>query len=215
MLYWRTDVLDRPPRSLSELHAAASRARREGTTRYELVWPGARYEGLVTVFRMARLPSTASTPTSGRISIGGIDMTGVPPQARAELLRLHRRLAITAVYVTHDQEEAMTLGERVAVMRDGAIEQMAPPLELYLKPSNLFVARFIGAPPVNLVPAASAHVDAPPGALAGIRPQDVRIGSGGLHALVELVEPRGHHHWCTCDSRRRNRARRTTAPFPR
>ena len=74
-------------------------------------------------------------------------------QARAELRRLHRRLGVTVVYVTHDQEEAMTLGGRVAVMRDGAIEQVAPPLEVYARPVNTFVARFIGAPPMNLIPA--------------------------------------------------------------
>ena len=116
-------------------------------------------------------------------------------QARAELRRLHRALGATIVYVTHDQEEAMTLGGRVAVMRDGAIEQVAPPLEVYGKPANTFVARFIGAPAMNLMPASLAGVDAPPGALAGIRPQDVTLGvSGHLRAAVDLVEPRGHDH---------------------
>jgi ABC-type sugar transport system ATPase subunit len=116
-------------------------------------------------------------------------------QARAELRRLHRRLDVTVVYVTHDQEEAMTLGGRVAVMRDGAIEQVAPPLEVYAQPANTFIARFIGAPPMNVVPATAAGVDAPSGAVAGIRPQDIRLGADGpLHALVELVEPRGHDH---------------------
>jgi ABC-type sugar transport system ATPase subunit len=116
-------------------------------------------------------------------------------QARAELRRLHGRLAATIVYVTHDQEEAMTLGGRVAVMRDGAIEQVAPPLEVYARPANTFVARFIGAPSMNLLPATLAGVGAPPGAVAGIRPQDVTVGpAGGLHATVDLVEPRGHDH---------------------
>jgi ABC-type sugar transport system ATPase subunit len=95
--------------------------------------------------------------------------------------------------VTHDQEEAMTLGGRVAVMRSGAIEQAAPPMEVYARPANTFVARFIGAPPMNLVPAALVGVDAPAGAMAGIRPQDVRIAEdAALRAVVELVEPRGH-----------------------
>ena len=116
-------------------------------------------------------------------------------QARAELRRLHRSLGATIVYVTHDQEEAMTLGGRVAVMRDGAIEQVAPPLEVYGKPANTFVARFIGAPAMNLLPAALVGVDAPPGALVGIRPPDVTLGvSGHLHATVDFVEPRGHDH---------------------
>ena len=116
-------------------------------------------------------------------------------QARAELRRLHRSLGATIVYVTHDQEEAMTLGGRVAVMRDGAIEQVAPPLDVYGRPANTFVAGFIGAPAMNLMPATLAGVDAPPGALAGIRPQDVTLGvSGHLRATVDLVEPRGHDH---------------------
>jgi len=113
-------------------------------------------------------------------------------QARAELRRLHRQLGITVVYVTHDQEEAMTLSGRIAVMRDGAIEQVAPPLEVYARPANTFVAGFIGAPAMNLLPAAIAAVDAPAGAVAGIRPQDVQVGTeGGRRATVDLVEPRG------------------------
>lgn len=116
-------------------------------------------------------------------------------QARAELRRLHRSLGVTVVYVTHDQEEAMTLGGRVAVMHDGAIEQVAPPLDVYGRPVNTFVARFIGAPAMNLVPATLLGIDAPAGVLAGVRPQDVTVGtSGQLHAVVDLVEPRGHDH---------------------
>jgi ABC-type sugar transport system ATPase subunit len=114
-------------------------------------------------------------------------------QARAELLRLQRRLRTTAVYVTHDQEEAMTLGSRVAVMRDGRIEQVAPPLELYAAPVNTFVAQFIGQPPMNLLTAPIDGVDAPPGARVGIRPQDLVIDRDGpMRARVDVVEPRGH-----------------------
>ena len=113
-------------------------------------------------------------------------------QARATLRRLHQTLRMTTVYVTHDQEEAMTLGERIAVMRDGAIAQLAPPLDLYSHPANAFVARFIGAPAMNLLPAAPAGIEAPAGAVVGIRPQDVQIGpAGGIRATIELVEPRG------------------------
>ena len=113
-------------------------------------------------------------------------------QARAELRRLHRLLGTTVVYVTHDQEEAMTLSGRIAVMRDGALEQLAPPLEIYAAPANTFVARFIGAPAMNLLPATLAGIDAPAGAVAGIRPQDVRVGTEGVRrATVDLVEPRG------------------------
>ena len=116
-------------------------------------------------------------------------------QARSELRRLHRRLGVTVIYVTHDQEEAMTLGGRVAVMRDGVIEQAAPPMAVYATPANTFVARFIGAPPMNLVPAALLGVDVPAGAVAGIRPQDASLTEDGpLRAVVELVEPRGHDY---------------------
>jgi len=122
-------------------------------------------------------------------------------QARAEIARMHRTLATTVVYVTHDQEEAMTLGWRVAVMRQGALEQIAPPLDVYAQPANTFVARFIGAPPMNLVPAQILGIDAPDGTLAGVRPHDISLGTDGrptlsgsasVPAVVELVEPRGH-----------------------
>jgi multiple sugar transport system ATP-binding protein len=76
---------------------------------------------------------------------------------RAELARLHERLGITTVYVTHDQVEAMTLGQRVAVLRDGVLQQFGDPQELFHRPVNLFVAAFIGSPTMNLV---SAHCDA-------------------------------------------------------
>src|SRR5688572_4676742 len=70
---------------------------------------------------------------------------------RAELKRLHRQLATTTLYVTHDQEEAMTLGDRVVVMKDGLIQQCAPPLEVYESPVNRFVAGFVGTPPMNFL----------------------------------------------------------------
>jgi multiple sugar transport system ATP-binding protein len=73
-------------------------------------------------------------------------------QMRTEILRLQRRLGITTVYVTHDQTEAMTLGDRVAVLRKGVLQQVAGPRELYEQPVNLFVAGFIGSPPMNFVP---------------------------------------------------------------
>ena len=76
-------------------------------------------------------------------------------QMRTEILRMHRRMGTTTVYVTHDQTEAMTLGDRVAVMRKGLIQQVATPRELYERPVNMFVAGFIGSPPMNFVPARS------------------------------------------------------------
>jgi multiple sugar transport system ATP-binding protein len=75
---------------------------------------------------------------------------------RAELARLHERLGVTTIYVTHDQVEAMTLGQRVAVLRDGVIQQVDAPQALYLRPDNLFVAAFIGSPAMNLVEATLA-----------------------------------------------------------
>jgi multiple sugar transport system ATP-binding protein len=74
-------------------------------------------------------------------------------QMRAELARLHERLGTTTLYVTHDQIEAMTLGHRVAVLRDGTLQQIDTPQNLYSRPANLFVAAFIGSPPMNLVEA--------------------------------------------------------------
>ena len=118
-------------------------------------------------------------------------------ETRAELARLHRRLGATVVYVTHDQEEAMTLGTRVAVMRDGFLQQVAPPMELYRRPANRFVAGFIGSPGMNFLPGdiMAGRAAAPgPGLTLGIRPHDVTIvarGTGDLDAWVDVVEARG------------------------
>jgi len=76
---------------------------------------------------------------------------GLRVDMRAELARLHRQLRTTTIHVTHDQEEAMALGDRVAVVREGRLQQVAPPLEIYRSPVNRFVARFFGAPPMNLL----------------------------------------------------------------
>src|SRR5438034_7422948 len=72
-------------------------------------------------------------------------------QMRAELKRIHQRLGITTIYVTHDQVEAMTLGDRIVVMSNGRVQQIGPPQEVYSAPRNLFVAGFIGSPPMNLL----------------------------------------------------------------
>src|SRR5690242_6452496 len=74
-------------------------------------------------------------------------------QMRAEIAQLQRTLGTTTIYVTHDQTEAMTLGSRVAVIAGGVLQQIAPPQELYRQPANLFVASFIGSPPMNLIDA--------------------------------------------------------------
>ncbi len=89
-------------------------------------------------------------------------------QTRAELIKLHQRLGITTIYVTHDQVEAMTMGDRIAVMRHGLVQQCATPQELFDHPANRFVAGFIGSPPMNFIAATLAErddalwVDAPP-----------------------------------------------------
>src|SRR5471032_2815847 len=122
-------------------------------------------------------------------------------QTRVEIAKLHRELGATTIYVTHDQVEAMTLADQVVVLRDGAIEQVGSPLELYDKPANRFVAQFIGMPSMNIVPAstlpqlaalagAAAHADG----YVGIRPEHVHLaaaGEDGLTATVELVESLG------------------------
>jgi ABC-type sugar transport system ATPase subunit len=110
---------------------------------------------------------------------------------RAEILKLQRDLGTTTIYVTHDQVEAMTMGDRIAVMRDGLLQQVGTPEQLYTRPQNVFVAGFIGSPAMNLVP--SDAVDAGGGRIAGFRPEHVDVGRGRGDALsfpatVEVVE---------------------------
>jgi ABC-type sugar transport system ATPase subunit len=112
---------------------------------------------------------------------------------RAELALLHRRLGATMVYVTHDQEEAMTLGARIAVMRDSRLEQVAAPMDLYDRPANTFVASFIGSPAMNIWPAAMLRSDRDH-ALVGIRPHDIDLtpaDTGDATGRVEILEPLG------------------------
>jgi multiple sugar transport system ATP-binding protein len=117
-------------------------------------------------------------------------------ETRAELARLHRRLGATIVYVTHDQEEAMTLGSRVAVMRDGFLQQVAPPMELYRRPANRFVAGFVGSPAMNFLPEAQIKglTGSTQGRVLGVRPHEIALvaaGSGDMDAMTDVVEPRG------------------------
>jgi ABC-type sugar transport system ATPase subunit len=140
-------------------------------------------------------------------------------QARAELLALRERLRATMVYVTHDQEEAMTLGTHVAVMCDGRIVQMDRALTVYHQPVNTFVATFIGSPPMNLLPATALRIQAAPGTLVGIRPQDLIVGTDGLTAHVDVVETRGpdavvHLRLSEVDSPRLLAVVRGTPPSP-
>jgi multiple sugar transport system ATP-binding protein len=118
-------------------------------------------------------------------------------QMRAEIRALQRRLGVTTIYVTHDQIEAMTMGDRVAVMRAGELQQVATPQELYRKPANLFVAGFIGSPAMNLVEGSLQNgvVEIGHGAgrrvAVGIRPEHLRLDRDGLRASVTHVEDLG------------------------
>ncbi len=71
---------------------------------------------------------------------------------RSELKQIQRELNLTTIYVTHDQVEAMSLGDNIAVLKEGTVQQIAPPKEIYYNPVNLFVAKFIGSPPINIIP---------------------------------------------------------------
>ncbi|MBV8835906.1 MAG: TOBE domain-containing protein, partial [Alphaproteobacteria bacterium] len=141
-------------------------------------------------------------------------------QMRVELKKLHERLGTTAIYVTHDQVEAMTLGDRVVVMRDGVVQQVGEPLELYNTPANKFVAGFIGSPAMNFV---TVTIKGENGALVaenkglslrlpaetaqrlrghagrnvtlGIRPEDLTVATAAdelsFDAVIEVVEQLG------------------------
>jgi ABC-type sugar transport system ATPase subunit len=148
-------------------------------------------------------------------------------QTRAELIELHRRFAITVVYVTHDQVEAMTMGQRIAIMKEGVLQQLGPPQAVYERPASLFVAQFIGNPPMNTVtgrvvrPAngveglavaiPGGEIPLPP-ALAkavdraslddvviGVRPEHLTLGPDGPVGLtVSVVESLGHERHIVC-----------------
>jgi multiple sugar transport system ATP-binding protein len=126
-------------------------------------------------------------------------------QTRAELVELQRRLAVTTVYVTHDQVEAMTMGHRVAVLRDGELQQVDAPSKLYHEPANLFVAGFIGSPAMNMLPVSVDRSIKIAGAeirigaaltgeasTVGFRPETVLIGDEGpIPARIRVVEDLG------------------------
>ena len=113
-------------------------------------------------------------------------------QTRAEILRLQKRLGTTTIYVTHDQVEAMTMGDRIAVLSKGELQQLGTPEELYERPANTFVATFIGSPPMNVLPSSLLGVGGT-GQLAGFRPEHAELGNGRpgagtLQTSVEVVE---------------------------
>lgn len=134
---------------------------------------------------------------------------------RTELKHLQNELGVTTVYVTHDQIEAMTLAHRVAIMKDGELQQLAPPREIYNDPANLFVAGFIGSPPMNFIKghisAGAFHAKAAgltcPGfadhrdAVAGVRAEDLRIveaNAGELQGTTYAIELTGNETLVTC-----------------
>jgi ABC-type sugar transport system ATPase subunit len=141
---------------------------------------------------------------------------------RVELVEMHERLETTFIYVTHDQVEAMTMASRIAVMTDGRLQQVGPPQAVYDRPHNLFVARFIGSPPMNTVPATVEVVDGEGFAVldggriplarvggepmtsggsvvVGVRPEHLIVGTGQVQAKVRAVEWLGHERHLLCD----------------
>jgi multiple sugar transport system ATP-binding protein len=140
---------------------------------------------------------------------------------RSEIKELHQRLKTTSIYVTHDQIEAMTMGDKIVVMRDGRIEQTGSPLELYDNPANQFVAGFIGSPAMNFLPGTlrragaatqvelsdGTRLDAPPRAsgadgqpvVFGTRPEHLTlVDAGGISAEVVVMEPTGMDTFIAC-----------------
>ena len=119
-------------------------------------------------------------------------------QTRGELVELQRRLEATVIYVTHDQVEAMTMGDRIAIMDHGVLQQVGPPQEVYARPANLFVARFIGTPPMNTIP--GELVGASASVVMGVRPEHLHLdGDGdGLPATVAVIESLGHERHVIC-----------------
>jgi multiple sugar transport system ATP-binding protein len=131
---------------------------------------------------------------------------------RVEIKELHQRLKTTIVYVTHDQIEAMTMADKIVVMRDGRVEQIGAPLDLYDNPANVFVAGFIGSPAMNFIkgriakkngtqkfvsdsgsilPMRPLNAEDGQPAIYGIRPEHITIGDGGLPVRVSVLEPTG------------------------
>ena len=146
-------------------------------------------------------------------------------QMRLEIKQLHQELSATSVYVTHDQVEAMTMGDKLVVMNGGVVDQIGRPIEVYKKPRTLFVAGFIGSPPMNFIngevnDAGEFHsatgtpitTDVPSyvpvgAAVCGVRPEEIKIvrdGSGGVAMRVLMIEPLGSETLVYCAADRSN-----------
>ena len=143
-------------------------------------------------------------------------------QMRTEIKALHQRLKTTSVYVTHDQIEAMTMGDQIVVMRDGIVEQVGGPLELYENPANTFVAGFIGSPAMNMLPGKLRHLNGSTAielrdgivitvkdylvgnegqdALFGTRPEHLIIDPAGqITVIANVIEPTGADTFVSCE----------------
>jgi multiple sugar transport system ATP-binding protein len=121
-------------------------------------------------------------------------------EMRAELKRLQRELGVVTLYVTHDQAEAMTLASRIAVMDGGAVQQFDTPWNVYHRPANLFVAGFLGSPPMNFLPGRRSYAPV----ILGVRPEDVEVSvtarEGWSQARVYVVESMGNESFVRLDA---------------
>ena len=112
-------------------------------------------------------------------------------EMQLELKALQEQVGITFIYVTHDQAEALSLSERIAVLHEGEIRQCGTPVEVYMRPANTFVAGFIGSPPMNFVPEGDL--------ILGIRPEEVSISpektDGAIEVSISLIESAGSFNW--------------------
>lgn len=143
-------------------------------------------------------------------------------QTRTQIAELQRNLGVTTIYVTHDQVEAMTMGNRIAVLKDGVLQQVAAPQELFSRPANLFVAGFIGSPAMNLIPTEAANgtvvfagASVPIGkstssssVVVGVRPEGLELsGADGTVGVIDFVEELGSDAFvhCTLDTPNKDR----------
>ena len=142
-------------------------------------------------------------------------------EMRAEIKLLHQRTRVTTVYVTHDQVEAMTLGDRIAVMKEGVVQQFGTPEDIYTRPATKFVAEFIGSPAMNIIPAvrsgggvaangvelalsaaqrAALQQGAASGLIYGLRPEAIAFAEDGLPGKVHFTEPTGPETYATVET---------------